>query len=78
MKWSELAERNKWGDGNDWANVLAVANCDAKQNIEDADLTEVVAYSDGENDGAEWLAVVGHIDGRFVLLRAGCDYTGWG
>lgn len=32
---------------------------------------------DGENDGEEWLCVGRLKDGRWFILSAGCDYTGW-
>ncbi len=42
-----------------------------------ADVSEVLATSDGENDGANWIGVFRLKDGRFAFLTAGCDYTGW-
>lgn len=53
----------------------------------DADLScvaEVIAAVEGENDGADWLAVV-RLDGTgwsserkpYCVVRASCDYTGW-
>lgn len=47
-------------------------------------VTRVIAADEGENDGADWIAVV-ELDGtgwsegrkRFCVMRAGCDYTGW-
>lgn len=41
------------------------------------DVAEVIATSDGENDGANWVGVFRLKDGRFAFLSAGCDYTGW-
>src|SRR5262245_39586798 len=41
------------------------------------DVDEVLAADAGENDGAEWVAVVKLTDGRYAYLEAGCDYTGW-
>jgi hypothetical protein len=43
-----------------------------------ADVAEVIGYEDGENDGDSWLAVLRLVDGRFVVVVAGCDYSGWG
>jgi hypothetical protein len=41
------------------------------------DVVEIIAMSEGENDGPNWL-IVGHLnDGRYFSLDAGCDYTGW-
>lgn len=42
------------------------------------DVAEVIAADEGENDGADWIAVLRLHDGRFAFLSAGCDYTGWG
>ena len=42
-------------------------------------VTEVLYSAAGENDGPEWLAVVAWSgeEGRFAVIAAGCDYTGW-
>lgn len=42
-----------------------------------ADVAEVIAAVDGENDGPNWIGVFRLNDGRFAFLSAGCDYTGW-
>lgn len=42
-----------------------------------ADVEEVRAYEEGENDGPDWLCVGKLKDGRWFCLSAGCDYTGW-
>ena len=41
------------------------------------DVAEVIALSEGENEGPDWLAVVRLHDERFGFVMAGCDYTGW-
>lgn len=38
----------------------------------------VLASAEGENEGASWLALCELFDGRFILARAGCDYSGFG
>lgn len=40
-------------------------------------VVELLGLSEGENDGPEWLAAGRLDDGRWFMLRAGCDYTGW-
>lgn len=40
-------------------------------------VAEVIRAEPGENDGASWLCVCRMDDGRFVVMSAGCDYTGW-
>lgn len=47
------------------------------------EVVRIIAVEDGENDGAEWLGVFecltpGRAVNRFLAVRAGCDYTGWG
>lgn len=41
------------------------------------DIAEVVAAEEGDNDGPSWLCFGRLKDGRWFILRAGCDYTGW-
>lgn len=42
------------------------------------DIAEVLGSVEGQNEGDQWLAVVRLHDGRFVSIRAWCDFTGWG
>lgn len=41
------------------------------------DVQEVLAASEGYNDGPDWIAVVRLKDGQYASVVAGCDYTGW-
>jgi hypothetical protein len=38
---------------------------------------EILAYRNGENDGASWIGVFKLYDGRYLYATGGCDYTGW-
>lgn len=42
------------------------------------DVSRIIAMQNGENDGDTWVGVFQLHDGRFAVIRAGCDYTGWG
>lgn len=42
-----------------------------------ADVVEVIAAVNGENDGPEWLGVFLLKDGRYLVAEGSCDYTGW-
>lgn len=42
------------------------------------DVAKVVAAEDGANDGPEWVGLFKMRDGKWLAVRAGCDYTGWG
>lgn len=42
-----------------------------------ADVAEIIAAVNGENDGDEWAGIFRLNDGRFLMASGGCDYTGW-
>lgn len=71
--------------GYDWREAFAYARetnrCEGAR-CSDAgftreDVEHVIATSDGENDGPNWVGVFKLRDGRYAALSAGCDYTGW-
>jgi hypothetical protein len=76
-----------WADG-DWRHVFRVALETAPAGVEGyagstatfgiADVAEVIATANGENDGASWVGAFRLRDGRFAFVEASCDYTGWG
>jgi uncharacterized protein (TIGR02996 family) len=41
------------------------------------DVRQILHRRDGENDTEDWVVVGELWDGRFFVLRAHCDYTGW-
>ena len=41
------------------------------------DVIRILGHSEGEPDEEEWLIAMELRDGRFAMLEAGCDYTGW-
>lgn len=41
------------------------------------DVEEVIASSEGYNDGDSWIALCKLKDGKYGATEAGCDYTGW-
>jgi len=42
-----------------------------------ADVVEIIACAEGENDGPSWIGVFKIKNGLYAFLEAGCDYTGW-
>lgn len=79
-------------DDYDWAQVFAdenAGNVDKTihvappgSSVSDAtvcraDVAEIIAAVNGENDGAEWIGVFKLKDGRYLVASGGCDYTGW-
>lgn len=76
----------------DWAQVFAdesygnvdktvrVAPPDSKVSFAPmcrADVVEIIAVVNGENDEQEWIGVFRLADGRFLVAQGSCDYTGW-
>lgn len=55
----------------DWTEAFAYA---AAPMVE---VASVLSSDDGENDGDPWVAVFRLLNGKFMFLTAGCDYTGW-
>lgn len=45
--------------------------------FERMDVAEVIYIEEGERDERPWLLAGRLDDGRWFLLEAGCDYTGW-
>ena len=41
------------------------------------DIVQVIASVNGEHDEADWVGLFHLTDGRFLVARGGCDYTGW-
>lgn len=42
-----------------------------------ANVVEVLASVNGENDGDSWICIVRLNDGRLACCEGSCDYTGW-
>ena len=62
--------------GNTDKTTEAVGACDPSPPML-ADVVEILAFRDGENDEKNWIGVFRVADGRFVYVDAGCDFTGW-
>lgn len=63
------------------SNPSAIFFSDTKVNTtgyDREDVEEVLGLSEGENDGDGWVGAFKLKDGRFAMLEAWCDYTGWG
>lgn len=76
----------------DWAQVFADENAGNVTKTTDecppgsgvartppnrADVVEIIAAVNGENDGPDWLGLFRLRDGRYLIAQGGCDYTGW-
>lgn len=70
--WYE-AQYGSYGPPFDYENRKDVIPDDFALN----QVVEVIAESEGENDGPDWVCVARMQDGRYAVMSAGCDYTGW-
>lgn len=59
-------------EGYDWPSVIAYAQFGT------VDIERIIAMSEGDNDGPDWILVVRLRGGKYAAVVAGCDYTGWG
>ncbi len=70
---------------DDWEQVFAYAHQPSdvrKHQLTTLSYTresvkEILAMSDGEGDEDQWIGLFEMLDGRFLVVRAGCDSTGW-
>jgi len=58
-------------DDDDREEMLKYASFDEK------DVQYVLVSEEGRNDEADWALVVKLKNGKFGVVIAGCDYTGW-
>lgn len=58
---------------DDWGEAFAYA----PQDVSRESVVRIVGISDGYGDGDDWIGLFELADGRFMLLCAWCDYTGW-
>ena len=59
-------------DDYDWCEAFKYANGFNRE-----DVAEIIGMDTGEDDGADWVIACRLVDGRFAMLRAWWDYTGW-
>ena len=59
-----------WGS---WKEVFKYASGFSQE-----DVCHILASDEGHNDGPDWVMAGMLCDGRYFVIRAGCDYTGWG
>lgn len=80
---TEEFNRDTWREDYDWkeafvyAGTIRTATGCSEEPFGMDDVDVVLKASPGENDGPSWLMVGKLKDGRFFILDAGCDYTGW-
>jgi hypothetical protein len=63
----EATDYHQW----DWRQAFIAAGLSLSK------VVDVLAASEGQNEGADWIAILKLTGGKFCYLAAGCDYTGW-
>ncbi len=73
-------------DNEDWYHIFehyskpthVLTRTERKNIYSRDDIDEVLYLVDGWNDGDAWIGVFKMVDGKYMNIRAYCDYTGWG
>lgn len=65
------------GDGGNTTRDVESYDGTSRDEVCLADVVEVIAAVNGENDEANWAGVFLLKDGRFLAAVGYCDYTGW-
>lgn len=77
MTLDEMLDDYDWKEAFSFArNIRTATGCSA-DTFDITDVVDIVASSEGENDGESWMMAGKLSDGRFFFLDAWCDYTGW-
>jgi len=66
-----------WANTPDWAGPPEEIPNHAAPSFNREDVRKVIAVSDGEHDGDEWIVFGQLKNGHYFFVAAGCDYTGW-
>ncbi len=77
MTLDELKNNYDWNEAFAYGKNVRVAHQCTTDTFGIYDVAEVLALSEGENDGISWMMAGRLNDGRFFFLDAWCDYTGW-
>lgn len=77
MTLAEMKEIYDWQQAFLYASTIRTATKCSKEPFGIDDVSRILKFVEGENDGPSWLMVGKLKDGRFFFLDAGCDYTGW-
>jgi len=74
----DLRESYDWGCAFDAALVRGYTYRKDGADLGGIDaVVRIVAADEGVNDEMDWIGVFEMADGRYLVVRAGCDYTGW-
>lgn len=77
VKVSNIADSYDWIEAFKYSNGKNVDEGGKDYSFDIADIKDILALEEGENDGANWIIYVKLKNGLYGFLAAGCDYTGW-
>lgn len=78
FKYANGAEKSCRVRGHDHTPHKTITSTVSEATFDRDDVEFTFGMLNGENNGPQWIGVFHLKDGRFAVLRAGCDYTGWG
>lgn len=75
--WAEVFGEGTGGNTDGTIQVIPPgADVDGSP-VSRADVAEIIAAVNGENDEEDWVGLFRLKDGRYLVAEGGCDYTGW-
>lgn len=74
---SSIYTIEEFRENYDWQNAFQNYSWNDRENNSLTFVKRVVCADEGCNDGPSWICVAELDDGRYVIVDAGCDYTGW-
>jgi hypothetical protein len=77
MDLKQMREDCDWKEAFSYAGTIRTATGCPKDPFTIDDVSRILRFENGENDGPSWIMVGRLKDGRYFFLDAGCDYTGW-
>jgi hypothetical protein len=75
--WDEVFGEGSGGNCDAILPTICPGDTTPKHTFSREDVAEIHGQSEGENDGADWIMWGLLKDGRYFMVAAGCDYTGW-
>jgi len=75
--WAQVFADENYGNVSKKAEAVPPGSSASTSPVSRIDIEEVFACVNGYPDGDEWLGLFLIDDGRWLVAKGGCDYTGW-
>lgn len=75
--WAEVFGEGTGGNTTGTIQVIPPGAAVDSSPVTRADVADIIAAVNGENDESDWVGLFLLRDGRYLVAEGGCDYTGW-